>query len=177
MDQYLGEIRIFAGNFAPMGWALCNGQLLPIQQNTALFSVLGTTYGGDGKTNFALPDLRGRVPMGFGQGPGLSSRQEGERGGVESETLTAAQMPAHSHSVHASETATTGDPKGAVPAKTVGNTPAAAGAHIYAAKPDATVMSAAMIGPTGGGQPVSVLQPFLAINFIIALTGIYPSQA
>jgi len=176
MDQYIGEIRIFAGNYAPSGWALCEGQLLPISQNTALFSILGTTYGGDGKTNFALPDLRGRVVMGMGQGPGLSPRVEGERGGVESQSLTTAQMPSHSHSVHASETATTGDPKGAVPAKTVGPTPASAGAHIYGAKPDATTMNAAMVGNTGSGQPVSVMQPYLVVNYIIALLGIFPSQ-
>jgi microcystin-dependent protein len=172
-EAFLGEIRIFAGNFAPNGWALCEGQLLPIAQNTALFSLLGTMYGGDGKTNFALPDLRGRVVMAFGQGPGLSPYQQGQVGGAESEKLTAAQMPAHSHSVGATETATTNDPKGAVPAKYVSP---AAGAHVYGAHSDGTAMNASMIGASGGGQPVSVMQPYLVINYIIAMQGIYPSR-
>src|SRR5271166_5833783 len=100
-DPFLGEIRIFGGTFAPLGWAFCQGQLLPIAQNTALFSLLGTTYGGDGVSNFALPDLRGRVPMGMGQGPGLSPYVQGQMGGAESVTLTTQQMPPHSHSVGA----------------------------------------------------------------------------
>jgi len=172
-EPFLGEIRIFAGNFAPTGWALCEGQLLPIAQNTALFSVLGTTYGGNGQTTFALPDLRGRVVVSFGQGPGLSPYQEGQMGGTETTTLTAAQMPSHSHSVGATETATTNDPKGAVPAKYISP---AAGAHVYGAQSDGTAMNSAMIGASGGGQPVSTLQPYLVINYIIALQGIYPSR-
>ncbi len=175
-DPFIGEIRIFAGTFAPNGWALCEGQLLPISQNTALFSILGTTYGGNGVQTFALPDLRGRVVVSFGQGPGLSPYQQGQVGGAESHALTTAQMPSHSHSVGAAETATTNDPKGAVPAKTVGATPGSA-PHVYGAKPDGTTtMNAAMIGATGSGQPVSILQPYLVINYIIALQGIYPSR-
>ena len=174
-DPFIGEIRIFGGNFAPVGWALCDGSLLPITQNTALFSLLGTMYGGDGVRTFALPDLRGRVVVSFGQGPGLSPYVQGQVGGAESSTLTAAQMPAHSHSVGASNTPSTADPKGAVPAKVVGTTPGS-GTHVYGATPDGTTMNNAMIGTSGGGQPVSVLQPYLAINYIIALQGIYPSR-
>jgi|SRR5271167_1144446 len=174
-EPFLGEIRIFGGNFAPNGWALCDGSLLPISQNTALFSILGTTYGGDGVRTFALPDLRGRVGVSFGQGPGLSSYQQGQVGGAESDTLTTAQMPSHSHSVGASETPSTNDPKGAVPAKSVGPQ-IGSGAHVYGAAPDGTAMNSAMVGPTGGGQPVSILQPYLVINYIIALQGIFPSR-
>jgi len=176
MDPFLGEIRIFAGNFAPTGWALCDGSLLQISQNTALFSVVGTLYGGNGTTTFALPDLRGRVVLGFGQGPGLNMYTQGQTGGVESETLTGAQMPAHSHSVAASETSTTNDPKGAVPAKNSGPQPGSA-SHVYAAASDGTAMNAAMIGQAGGSQPINVLQPYLVINYIIALQGIFPSRS
>jgi len=174
-DPFLGEIRIFGGNFAPIGWALCDGSLLQISQNTALFSILGTTYGGDGIRTFALPDLRGRVVVSFGQGPGLSPYQEGTMGGAESSTLTTAQMPAHSHLVGASNTPSTADPKGAVPAKVVGAEPGS-GTHVYGAAPDGTTMNNAMIGATGSGQPVSVLQPYLVVNYIIALQGIFPSR-
>jgi microcystin-dependent protein len=174
-EAYLGEIRIFAGNFAPVGWALCQGQLLPIAQNTALFSILGTTYGGNGVQNFALPDLRGRVVVGVGQGPGLHPYVEGQMGGAESVTLTTQQMPAHSHSVAATETQSTTDPKGAVPAQTQGPTPGAA-PKVYGTHLDGTTMNGGMIGQTGGNQPVSVEQPYLAINYIIALQGIYPSR-
>ncbi len=175
MDPFLGEIRLFAGNFAPIGWALCQGQLLPIAQNTALFSIIGTTYGGDGIRTFALPDLRGRVVVSFGQGQGLSPYQQGQVGGAENSTLTTAQMPAHSHTVNASETATTGDPKGAVPAKTVGPT-IGQDPKAYAAASDGTTMNNAMIGIAGGSQPVSILQPYLVINYIIALQGVFPSR-
>ncbi len=174
-EPFLGEIRIFGGNFAPLGWALCDGSLLQVTQYSALFSVLGTIYGGNGQTTFALPDLRGRVVMSFGQGPGLSLYQQGQSGGTETTTLTAAQMPSHSHTVNATETATTTDPKGAVPAKTEGATVGSA-PKAYGAASDGTAMNAAMIGQTGGGQPVSTLQPYLVINYIIALQGIYPSR-
>jgi microcystin-dependent protein len=173
-EPFLGEIRIFGGNFAPNGWALCEGQLLSIAQNTALFSLLGTTYGGNGVNDFALPDLRGRVPVGFGQGPGLSSYAQGQTGGAENQTLTTQQMPAHSHAVQATETPSTSDPKGAVPAHPL---IAATPASPYGAHPDGnTTMNSGMIGPTGGGQPVNVVQPYLAVNYIIALQGIYPSR-
>jgi microcystin-dependent protein len=175
-DPFLGEIRMLGANFAPVGWALCQGQLLPISQNAALFSLLGTTYGGDGVQTFALPDLQGRVPLGMGQGSGLSPYVEGQKGGSESVTLTTQQMPAHSHAVAAAETQSTTNPAGAVPANTQPPTPGAA-PKIYGASPDGkTTMNSAMIGQTGGNQPVSVQQPYLAVNYIIALVGIFPSR-
>jgi microcystin-dependent protein len=168
-DQFLGEIRAFGFNFAPRGWAFCAGQILSIAQNTALFSLLGTFYGGDGVTTFALPDLRGRVGISQGQGEGLSPYQIGEVSGSENVTLTNLQMPAHAHSVGAnSGTATTSRPAGAVPAKAADTS--------YAAAPDGTTMNAGMIGPSGGGLPFSILPPFLTINFCIALTGTFPSR-
>lgn len=174
-EQYLGEIRMFAGNFAPRGWAFCQGQLLSIAQNTALFSILGTTYGGNGQTTFALPDLRGRLPMQPGQGPGLSSRTLGEQGGTETVTLLANQMPAHTHPLLAS--GNQGDqfsPEGSVNAVLVDpNTQQPA--NLYAATPS-TPMNPAAIGPAGGSQPHNNMSPFLCINFIIALEGIYPSR-
>jgi microcystin-dependent protein len=177
-EPFLGEIRMFGGNFAPRGWAFCNGQLLPISSNTALFSLLGTTYGGDGRTTFALPDLRGRVPMHWGQGPGLSSRSLGESSGSESVTLTSSQMPAHTHSavatVNASARSDGSSPSGAVPADGGGN-------NIYSSAPDgSTTMNGGMvstqIGAAGGSQPHANLQPFLCVSFIIALQGIFPSR-
>jgi microcystin-dependent protein len=173
-DPFMGEIRIFAGTFAPVNWAFCQGQLLSIQQNSALFSLLSTTYGGDGVNTFALPDLRGRVAVSFGQGPGLSSYQQGQSGGAENQTITTQQMPAHSHAVQATETSSTSDPKGAVPAHPLVS---GAPASPYGANPDGkTTMNSGMIGPSGGGQPVNVVQPYLAINYIIALQGTYPSR-
>jgi len=174
-DPFLGEIRIFAGNFAPTGWAFCQGQLLPIAQNTALFSLLGTTYGGNGVQTFALPDLRGRVVMGFGQGPGLSPYVQGQVGGAESVSLTTQQMPAHSHTVGASEAGNTTSPKAAFPAQAVAVGPTS-GPKVFAGTSDGTTMNTAMIGSTGGNQPVNVQPPYLVINYIIALQGIYPSR-
>ena len=170
-EPILGEIRMFAGNFAPTGWAFCQGQLLPIAQNTALFSLLGTTYGGNGTTTFALPDLRGRVPVGFGQGPSLSNRVIGEKFGTETVTLTTAQMPAHSHTVNA--VTTEGNQNlhtNSLPAntKTLDKEYSDANAN--------TTMKATMVNPTGGSQPFGVSQPSLGVNFIIALQGIYPSR-
>lgn len=168
---------MFGGNFAPRGWAFCDGQLLPISQNTALFSILGTTFGGNGQTTFALPDLRGRVPLHPGQGPGLSPYQLGQSAGSESVTLQTGQMPAHTHpatvTVHASGRATAEDPSGAVPATT--SQPA------YGAAPsEGTNMNAGMataqVAHAGGNQPHDNLQPYLAVSFIIALEGIYPSR-
>jgi microcystin-dependent protein len=168
-NPYLGEIRMFGFNFAPVGWAMCNGQLLPISQNTALFSLLGTQYGGNGQNTFALPDLRSRVAVHQGQGPGLSSYVIGESIGVEAVTLTQNQMPQHVHSVTANGApGTASRPNDAVPAR--------AGSSIYAPAPDGTVMNAGMIGPTGGGQPFGVRQPLLTLNFCIALQGIFPSR-
>jgi microcystin-dependent protein len=168
-EPFLGEIRTFGFNFAPRGWAFCNGQLLSISQNTALFSLLGTFYGGNGQTTFALPDLQGRVGIHQGQGPGLSPYELGEVSGSETVTLTSAQMPTHSHQVVANATtATSGRTAGNVPARTSGNS--------YAAAPDGTDMNAGMIGTTGGSQPHTNLQPFLVLNFCIALQGIFPSR-
>jgi microcystin-dependent protein len=164
-EPFLGSILIFGGNFAPQGWAFCNGQLLPINQNQALFSLLGTTYGGNGQTTFALPDLRGRVPIHFGQGPGLSSYSEGQVGGVESVTLIATQMPQHQHvqpATNADEG--TNRPNSAVPAR----------GGVYAAGSDGSAL--APTSPAGGNQAHENRQPFLAINFIIALQGIFPSR-
>ena len=169
-DPFIGEIRIFAFGFAPQGWALCNGQLLPINQNQALFSLLGTTYGGNGTTTFALPDLRSRVPVHQGQGPGLSPYAEGQAGGTEAVTLAAAQMPQHTHPVNASSgAATSGNP--------AGHTLARSASHIY--HPESgqhTVMDANMLGEAGGSQPHDNIQPYLAVTFCIALNGIFPAQ-
>lgn len=174
-EPFIGEIIMFGGTFAPRGWAFCNGQLLSIAQNTALFSILGTTYGGDGQTTFALPDLRGRVPVhsGNSQGPGLPPVQLGEMAGSPSVTLTVTQMPMHNHLVAASQTATTTDPNGGFPANDARGTPV----QIYATQTDGTHMNPSMIGLAGGGQPISVQQPYLGINFIIALEGIYPARS
>ena len=170
-DPFLGEIRMFTGNFAPKGWAMCSGQILPINQNTALFSILGTTYGGDGQTTFALPDLRGRVPVHFGQGPGLSGYSEGQTGGVESVVLIPPQIPAHTHSVNA---ATTGGSQ----ASPASGFPAveSTGTSLNYSPASNTTMNGAMIAPNSGGQAHENRQPFLAVNFIIALQGIYPSR-
>jgi microcystin-dependent protein len=160
-EPFISEIRIFGLNFAPRGWAMCNGQIMSIAQNTALFSLLGTTYGGNGQTTFALPNLQGRVPIHEGQGPGLSSYVLGEEGGQENVTLTQQQMPQHSHLVQANGGAGTSTrPDGNVLAKT--------GANAYAAAPDGTAMNAGEIAP--------IVQPFLVLNFCIALEGIFPSR-
>ena len=162
---------MFAGNFAPTGWAFCQGQLLPIAQNQALFSLLGTTYGGNGTTTFALPDLRGRVPVGFGQGPGLSNRVIGEQFGSELVTLNINQMPSHNHTVNAVTTEGNQNlPTNSLPAntKTLDKEYSDANAN--------TTMKATMVNPTGGSQPFGVSQPSLGVNFIIALQGIYPSR-
>jgi microcystin-dependent protein len=175
MEPLLAEIRMFAGNFAPRGWAFCDGSILSISQNTALFSLLGTTYGGNGQTTFALPDLRGRLPMHPGQGPGLSPRNLGEQGGVESVTLISTQMPAHTHAVNASGQQGDGVvPDGAVWAVSV-DPNSGAPLNNYGATPT-TTMSPQALGVAGGNQPHSNVQPFLCVNFIIALEGIYPSR-
>lgn len=177
-EPFLGEIRMFGGNFAPRGWALCNGQLLSIAQNTALFSILGTTYGGNGQTTFALPNLQGRVPMHWGAGPGLTPRTLGETGGTENVTLLLTQIPQHNHPVNAAATATSASPAGAVPA-TVAPPRGSGGAaqNAYAAAPDgATVMNNGMVGQAGGSQPHANIQPFQCVTFIIALEGIFPSR-
>lgn len=162
-QPYVGEIRMFAGNFAPAGWMFCEGQLLPISENETLFQLIGTTYGGDGESTFALPDLRGRIPIHQGNGFILA-----ETGGAEEITLTANQIPAHSHPLLASETAATAN-------SPQGNLPAEATSRIYRA-PGGTLsaMAPAAIGPVGGSQPHTNFQPYLCVDFIISLFGIFP---
>lgn len=181
MEGTIGEILMFAGNFAPRSWAFCNGQLLPIAQNQALFSILGTTYGGDGRTTFALPDLRGRVPIHAGQGPGLSDRRLGQAGGSETNTVNAAQLPAHTHAATGtaalpalSVEGDTATPTNAIPAKS------GMGEPDYSTGAGDTTMAPATVEVTvqsaGGNQPVNNMQPFLGINYIICLQGIFPSR-
>ena len=166
MDPFLGEIRLVPFAFAPKGWALCGGQLLPINQNQALFALLGTTYGGNGQTTFALPDLRGRVPLGAGENPAGSNYQLGSAGGQETVKLAVAQLASHSHPVRANNgSATTKDPTNAVPAR----------GGAYAATQNAK-MNTVMLGKSGGGQSHENRQPYLSLNYIIALEGIFPSQ-
>lgn len=168
MEPFLGQIQLFGFGWAPQGWAICDGSLQSISANTALFSLLGTTYGGDGRTTFALPDLRGRVPVGQGQGQGLSNYDLGEVGGTENVTLNAGQVAAHSHGTQASASATSKSPAGLVPAFN-------AAGSAYGA-PDGTQMAATMSQGNPGGQPVAILQPFLGACYCIATEGIYPSR-
>jgi microcystin-dependent protein len=168
----LGSIIMFAGNFAPRGWALCNGQILPISQNTALFSILGTTYGGNGTTTFALPDLRGRVPVQQGQGPGLSPYTIGQSGGVENVTLLSNNMPIHNHLVNCNTSA--GDQ--ASPAAGVPAVESTGTSLDYSAGASGATMNPTMIANAGGSQPFTIVQPYLTINFIIALQGVFPSR-
>jgi microcystin-dependent protein len=164
-QPYVGEIRIFAGNFAPAGWMFCEGQLLPISENETLFQLIGTTYGGDGQSTFALPDLRGRIPLHQGSGFTLA-----ETGGVEEVTLTAQQLPAHTHPMVAStNNAATAAAAGNVLAQTPTYTP-------YIAINPNSPLNAASVGPVGGSQPHTNFQPYLCINYIISLFGIFPSQ-
>ena len=175
-DPFIGEIRMFGGNFGPVGWATCDGQLLPIQQYTALFSILGTTFGGNGTTNFALPDLRGRVPVHVGTGPGLSPYTLGEKTGSERVTLVQNQMPAHTHSANCSSTsATQASPGGNIWASPVDSGGGAGTGYTNAGSNGA--MAPTAIGMAGGGLPVPIIQPFLCVTFIIALIGIFPSRS
>lgn len=167
-SPFIGQIQPFGFNFPPRGWATCDGQLLPISQNTALFALLGTTYGGDGRTTFALPDLRGRVPIHMGNGPGLSSYTIGQKSGVETVTLTVPQLPSHNHT-HA---CSSDDPNAGSP---VNNVPAAVANPIYSTTQNA-LMSPSVIGNAGGSQPHENRQPYLTINFCICLQGIFPSR-
>lgn len=191
-EPYIGSIQIFGFNFAPRGYAACNGQILGIAQNTALFALLGTTYGGNGQTTFQLPDLRSRVPIHMGQGPGLSNYVIGEVAGTESVTITTPQMPMHTHGF-----STTGSGLNAVKIKATAQTPLA-GSLLARANDGSTTASqplvyvpagtagetvalggltvAGTIAPAGGSQPVPIMQPYLALNFCIALTGIFPSR-
>lgn len=168
-EPFVGEIRMFAGNFAPRGWAFCDGQLLAVSQNDALFSLLGTIYGGDGRTTFGLPDLRGRLPIHAGNGPGLSTRALGAKGGEENVTLTEATTPTHSHAWGA----TGGAPQNASP---IGAMVAKPTPLIFDTGTPTDPMSAAMVQNTGGSRDHTNLMPFLCVNFIIALFGIYPSR-
>lgn len=168
-EPFVGEIRMFAGNFAPRGWAFCDGQLLAVSQNDALFSLLGTIYGGDGRTTFGLPDLRGRIPLHQGTGPGLSPRRLGSKGGTEKETLTTNQLASHSHDWNANTAnSTVAAPQGKVLA---GGTP-----RLFNPVDQNTDLASSTIANTGGTQPHSNLMPTLCVNFIIALVGIYPSR-
>lgn len=167
MDPFIGQIILVPYNFAPNGWAFCNGQVLPIAQYTALFSLLGTTYGGDGVTNFALPDLRGRVPISSGQAPGLQNYVLGQKGGEETVTLNTNQTPAHSHSVFANSAHSNSD-------QPANNFPASS-AHFQTTS-DGTTMNPGMIGKTGSSQAHDNMQPYLGLNYCIALQGIFPSR-
>lgn len=174
MDQFLGQIMMFGGNFAPRGWAFCSGQLLPISQYTALFSLLGTTYGGDGRTTFGLPDLRGRAPISVGHGPGLSNIAWGQKGGVEQVTLNVTQMPSHNHSgvVEATEPV----PRGGAVDTPAGNYVAQGGTY-SATKNSKMASDSVSVGLTGGNQPHPNRPPFLGVYYIIALIGIFPSRS
>ena len=168
LDPFIGEVQMFAGNFAPRSWALCDGQLLAVADNDALFSLLGTRYGGDGRTSFGLPDLRSRIPIGAGQGPGLTNRALGARLGTESETLTPNEVPAHTHDWQTTTGAAGAtNPQGA----------RLAAATVYSsAAPDTALSATAVSRSSGGGLSHTNEQPFLVVNYIIALWGIYPSR-
>ncbi len=172
MDPFVAEIRIFPFNFAPKGWAFCDGQILPLSQNTALFSLLGTTYGGNGESNFALPDMQGSTAMHPGQGPGLSLHDLGETGGSDTVTLLESEIPAHSHSVMS------------VPANLPGNSNVPGGnafaksaqGSAYVASTNLATLSDQTIAPAGGDLPHNNLMPYLTMNFCIALQGVYPPR-
>lgn len=167
-DPFVAEIRMFPFYFAPKGWAFCNGQLLPISQNTALFSLLGTTYGGDGKSTFALPDLQGNSPMQPGQGQGLSLRDLGETSGVESVTLMQTEIPFHTHAVSVSNEDANNTNSG-------GNTPGRGNA-IYGPANPLVAMDGNALAPAGGGLPHNNMQPYLVLNFCIAMQGVFPPR-
>ena len=169
-DPFVAEIRIFPFNFAPRGWAWCDGQLLPLSQNTALFSLLGTTYGGNGKSNFALPDLQGRAPMHPGQGPGLSLHDLGETGGSETVSLLESEIPSHSHAIRASvNPADSPNPTLAYPAGPSSD-------NIYAPAANLAPMAPQALAPAGGDAPHNNMQPYLTFYFCIALQGVYPPR-
>ena len=172
-EPYISEIRMFAGNFAPAGWALCNGQLLPISQNTALFSLLGTNFGGNGQTTFALPDLQGRSPMHWGQGAGLSPRDIGELNGEPSVTLLQTEMPIHTHAL--SGAAIPNSTSQATPTNTSLFTNSAPNA-LYATTPPNTTLALQSISLQGGSLPHNNLQPYLAVTFIICMSGVFPAR-
>ena len=172
-DPFVAEIRIFPFNFAPRGWAWCDGQLLPLSQNTALFSLLGTTYGGNGESNFALPDLQGRAPMHPGQGPGLSLHDLGETGGSETVTLLESEIPSHAHAMRAAnEAGITNAPGSALIARPFGR-----GNNVFSTAANNLVsMAPNQLAPAGGDQPHNNMQPFLTFYFCIALQGVFPPR-
>ncbi|MEX2518512.1 MAG: tail fiber protein [Paracoccaceae bacterium] len=170
-ECFIGEIRMFGGDFAPRNWALMDGQLLPISQNTALFSILGATYGGDGRSTFGLPDMRGRVPMHAGSGPGLSQRRLGQMVGSEQNTITAQQMPSHTHSLRAVAAAADQSAPGGRVLANDGND------RIYHDGPADADMHPSAIGMAGGGQPLNNIQPVQVVNHIICLFGTFPSRS
>ncbi len=169
-EPFVGEIRMFAGNFAPRGWALCDGQLLAVSQNDALFSLLGTIYGGDGRTTFGLPDMRGRIPIHAGSGPGLTPRNLGVKAGSENVTLTLNEIPAHTHDYNGSSQ--TGDQNTAANNVVAGRT----GDPTYVEDAASVNMASSAVGNSGGSDSHTNLMPCICINFIIALIGIYPSR-
>jgi len=191
MNPFLAQIIMFAGNFAPRGWALCNGQLLPIASNQALFSLLGTTYGGDGRTSFALPDLRSRSPIHAGRGPGLSDIKLGQRGGIETKTLTTLELPNHFHTVSFTgnnvttsvslpaldDEGTADEANGNILASMEKLYAAPGAADATLAPASATLRGAVNSLPTGGNQSFNIRNPFLGINYIIALQGTFPSRS
>ena len=167
-QPYVGEIRMFGGNFAPVGWRFCDGSVLPIAENDVLFQLIGTTYGGDGEETFALPDLRGRVPIHMGTGAG-TTYTIGETGGVETVTLTSNQIPVHNHALMAStDTANLSSPANAVTGE--------AATKLYRIPSSTTVMAASTVANAGGSQPHENMQPYLVVNYIISLFGVFPSQ-
>ncbi|HXL99149.1 MAG TPA: tail fiber protein [Rhizomicrobium sp.] len=179
MDPFVAEIRIFPFNFAPKGWAFCNGQLLPLSQNTALFSLLGTMYGGDGKSNFALPNMQGSVPIFFGQGPGLSLYAEGQEGGSDTVTVLDSEMPSHSHSLNATTVlGTTSDPNGNYLCEPGWNDGQgnSGGLQYYTVTAPNVSMGGNGVSPTGSNFPHNNLMPYLTLNFCIALQGVYPAR-
>ena len=172
-DPFVGEIRLFGCNFPPTGWALCNGQLLPLSQNTALFSLLGTYYGGDGRSTFALPDLQGAAPMHSGQGPGLSGHFLGESGGSSTVTLLASEIPAHSHALLA--TSTPGEVS--TPTATTALARSTGKAAYHAADGNQVAMHPQLLAPAGASLPHNNLMPYLVLTFCIALQGVYPPRS
>jgi microcystin-dependent protein len=171
-DPFVAEIRIFPFNFAPTGWAFCDGQLMPLSQNTALFSLLGTTYGGDGKSTFALPNMQGNAPMHPGQGPGLSLHDLGEGGGSDTVTLLESEIPAHSHSVRV-DAADPGEDRTPAQEALARST----GGNLYALPTSLVQLAPQTLAPAGGDQPHNNLQPYLTLNFCIALQGVFPPRS
>jgi microcystin-dependent protein len=171
-EPFVGEIRMFTGNYAPRGWAMCNGQIMPIAQNTALFSLLGIMYGGDGRSTFALPNLQARMPMGSGDAPGLTPRSQGDTGGEAAHTLTVAEIPAHAHAVHSAAA-----PDSVRPSATALLAHSGDNASLFHAPTQLTPMAASAVGPTGGSWAHNNQPPVLCLNFIIALQGVFPPRS